>query len=469
MLLYYVYMYKLNKSQKIICCVFVGLFSISAYSKIVEIKDWTSTASLGNSQIAVAGEVKNDKGIFVLPINVDVITLSKKNDLSDIRIIDSQRNEIPYILAKAKKEVEPERNIINPTILENTLTKEGKRILVIDAGREGLNYTKLHLLYNAESKNFRKLAKVFISDNSLKSNSTAWRELELKSIVYNYTGEDNLVVENSNVNLPAISSRYLKIELSDMEAPTSIMIDGAEIEYSQQQETAVRHNVADYISGNFAFNTLSIFKDVKVQDKTQKDRVSEIIYAGGIDVEELIISIDEDEKNFNRKVELQGSNDDTTWVPLITSSVYRIDSSVYTGEKLNIQIPPSTYKKFKVIIFNGENEPLDVLRAGKVKLQNVGVVFAYEGNVSDLRIIVGNNKEEAPIYDTSYLAKDSQSAIPEIIEYKNLAKNPEYVADIIPFSERKKIWLNVGLLLFVIIIGILGFFFMKHKDPHHHE
>ena len=444
--------------KKLLCIILVIFVSVSVHAGIIEIKNWTSVANLENLE-------KSPIGLYLLPINDDVITLSKKNDLSDIRIVDVTNTEIPYILVKSNLKTIPEKNIINAVFLENTLTKDNKRILVIDTGREGLIYNNLIIQTATSSTNFRKTAKVFISDNALKSNSTGWKELELKSIIYDYS-EGDLNVKKQNISLSGMSSRYIKIELTDESISAPLNIESATIEYSQDSNIKKEFTLKEYVSGDFAFDNLSIYKNVKIDSKTQKERVTEVVYEGGIDVEEITVGIDKDDANFNRKVEVQGSNNDLDWVPLITSSIYRANSPIYEGEKLNIKIKPSTYKKLKVIIFNLDNDPLDILKTAKIKLQNVGVMFKTEQAISDLRLVVGNNKDGTPEYNTKEITSLSQSAIPERISYAKVTKNPEYVADIIPFSERKKIMLNLALLLFIIIVGIFGFFWMKNT---HHE
>ncbi len=400
-------------------------------------------------------------GLYVLPIRDDIITLSKKNDLSDIKLIDLQNNDIPYVLIKSNLKKPIVKNKIEPVFLENTATKDNKRIVVLDTGREGLIYNTLVLKHATSSINFKKTAKVYISDSLLKSNSTGWKELELKSGIYNYT-KDGLTLENLDVSLSGLSSRYIKVELI---GDTPILIESAAIEYSQNEETEKQFDVKEYVAGDFTFNNSAIYKNVKVDSKTQKERVSEIVYPGGIDVEELTIEVDSNDENFNRKVEVQGSNNDLDWVPLISSSIYRVDSPIYSGEKLNIAIQPASYKKLKVIIFNENEKPLDISKNAKIKLQNVGLLFKTDMNISDVRILVGNNKDMGSEYDTKAI-ESAQQAMPQLVTYKNIGKNPEYVPDIIPFAERKKVMLNIALLLFVVIVGIFGFFWMKNT---HHE
>jgi hypothetical protein len=124
-----------------------------------------------------------------------------------------------------------------------------------------------------------------------------------------------------------------------------------------------------------------------------------------------------------------------------------------------------------VIIQNNNNKSLDILKTGKIKLQNTGVLFSTGGALlTDLQIIVGNNTEAAPIYDIKSIIGFFEDSTPQIIQYGEVNKNLEYIVpkNIIPFGERNKVLLNIGLLLFIVIVGIFGFFWMK-KDTIHHE
>ncbi len=468
---------KIDITKTIILFLALTSFSYTIDAKNIELKNWTTIGDITMSQIDVGGNGQDYQNLYVLPINNDVITMSKKYDLSDIRLMDKDKNEIPYILIKSNQQNQQ----INDTssavkILENSITRDGKRILVIDTNKEGLLYNNLFLSKDSNSKNFRKKVKVYISDSFLTSNSTSWREFEQKNVLYNYTDETSFMIENMNINLTGVSSRYIKIELindtdfdKNIKVNNQLSVIAAEIKYLQSENKNIGYKVKDYLSGNFAFDNLSIYKDVNLLDRIELDGRTELVYKGDIDVEELALNVDSDEKNFNRNIVIQGAQDDSNWVTLSSGNIYRIDSPVYKGESLKIKISPSTYKKFKVILQNNNNKPLDITKTAKVKIQNTGLLFKYDDGVADdLKIVVGNNTESAPIYDIRNTINYFEAVTPKIIQYNNLLKNPEYIPQkqIIPFGEKNKVLLNIGLLIFILIIGIFGFFWMKNT---HHE
>jgi hypothetical protein len=468
---------KLDIAKTIVLFLAITSFSHTVDAKIIELKNWTTIGDITLSQIDVDGNSQDHQNLYVLPINKDVITMSKKYDLSDIRLMDKDKNEIPYILIKSNQQNQQiSDSTVDVKILENSTARDGKKVLVIDTNREGVLYNNLYLSKDANSKNFRKKIKVYISDSFLTSNSTAWKEFEQKNVLYNYTDETSFVVENMNINLAGVSSRYIKIELTNdtdfdknIKVNNQLSITGAEVKYLQNEDKNIGYTVKDYLSGNFAFNNLSIYKDVNLLDKIESDSRTELIYEGDIDVEEFILSVDSNEKNFNRNIVIQGAQDDANWVTFSNGSIYRINSPVYKGENLSIKISPSTYKKFKVIVQNNNNKPLDISKIAKVKIQNTGLLFKYDAGVAnDLKIVVGNNIESAPIYDIRNTINYFEGVTPKIIQYNNLLKNPEYVPQkqIIPFGEKNKVLLNIGLLIFILIIGIFGFFWMKNT---HHE
>lgn len=456
----------------------IGLFALTADAKVIEIKNWTYLAELQSSQIDVGDSAKDNQNLYVLPINKDVINLSKKNDLSDIRIIDKSKNEIPYILVKSNQNnLDIKDNVTQVKILENSLTRDGKKILVLDTNREGALYNNLRLLTDSKSQNFRKKVKVYISDSFLTANNSAWREFEQRNVIYNYTDNTSFTVEKLDINLTGVSSRYIKIELVDdiefdknIKVNNQIKITSAEIKYLKGEDKNVGYKIKDYLAGNFMFDNMSIYKDVKLLNNAVFENKSELTFEGDIDTEELILQIDKSEKNFNRNVVLQGSNDDIDWPIITNTNIYRVDSPIYKGENLSIKLPPSTFKKFRVIIQNNNNKPLSVEKSAKVKIQNTGVIFKTDEGVkiSDLKIIVGNNIELSPIYDIKSIINFFEETTPQIIGHLNLSNNPEYIPtkNIIPFGEKNKVFLNISLLLFVLIIGIFGFFWMKNT---HHE
>lgn len=475
----YFYISKNKKTdipKMIMILLMVGLcaVTVNVNAKVIDIKNWTTEASLKTSDIEVQN---NNQNLYVLPINKDIITLSKKNDLSDIRIIDKDKNEIPYILVKSNQNTQSVSDEIREVkILENSLTRDGKKILVVDTNKEGFLYNDIFLTVDPKSVNFRKKVKVYISDSFLTANAPAWREFEQKNVIYNYTDGVNFTVENLGIKLSGISSRYVKLELIDdidfdknIKVNNKITVQSVQVRYIKDKNQNIGFRVKDYLSGNFVFDDILVYKDINLLNNNVFANKSEIIFEGDIDVEELTLKVDSDEKNFNRNLVIQGSNNDVEWFTISNTNIYRIDSPVYKGEKLNIEIPASTYKKFKVIIQNNNNKPLDILKTAKVKIQNTGVMFKIDDGkkISDLKIIVGNNVELSPIYDIKSIINYFEESVPQIIEYGNLINNPEYIPfkQIIPFGERNKVFLNIGLLLFILIVGIFGFFWMK-KDKH---
>ena len=451
--------------------------SAKTYAKVIDIKNWTDVANLKTLEISVNSNTVDNQNLYVLPVDKDIVNLSKKNDLSDIRIIDKDKNEIPYILVKSNQNtqnIQEERNDVK--ILENSLTRDNKRVLVIDTNREGVLYNNLYLTTDANSVNFRKKVKVFISDTFLTAGSPTWREFEQKNVIYNYTDKDNFTVEKLDINLSGISSRYIKLELIDdvdfdknIKVNNKVTIKSAQVKYIKGENKVLGFKVKDYLSGNFVFDNLLIYKDIKLLSNIVNNDKSEIVFEGGIDVESLILKVDSDDKNFNRNTVIQGSNDDVNWFNISNTSIYRIDSPIYKGEKLNIGIPVSTYKSFKVIIQNNNNKPLNVSKTAQIKIQNTGVIFKIDNgvNVNDLKIIVGNNIELSPIYDIKSIINYFEEVTPQIVQYQGLIKNPEYVPakNIIPFGEKNKVLLNFGLIIFIVLIGVFGFFWMK-KNKH---
>ncbi|MBC7981695.1 DUF2339 domain-containing protein, partial [Candidatus Parcubacteria bacterium] len=261
---------KPNMPQALMLLLMIGLFStVTASAKVVDVKNWTTIANLAFPQLSVGNSTSSkDQYIFVLPINKDVINLSKKNDLSDIRIIDKERNEMPYILVKSNQSsYSVQEDKISVKILENSVARDGKKILVMDTNREGALYNTLYLIRDQKSQNFRKKVRVYISDSFLTANSLSWREFEQKNIIYNYTDTSNFSVENLNINLSGVSSRYLKIELIDdtdfdknIKVNNQVSIPDAQIGYLQSEAKNNGYLVKDYLRGTFAFDNLSIYK-----------------------------------------------------------------------------------------------------------------------------------------------------------------------------------------------------------------
>ncbi len=463
----------MNRIALFMILIFTATYTQTIFAKTINIKEWSHMSSISNSPINTEG---NNDNIYVLPIDKSVIEASKRNNLIDIRIIDKDKNEVPYIIVKSNQN----KQIINDTfsdvkILENSLTKDGKRVVVFDTGKEGLLYNQIILSHDNKNINFRKKIKIYVSDAKLAVNAVGWREFEQKNVIYNYTDKDSFSVEDMNIDVEGVSSRYIKIELSNdidfdknIKVNSQINIDKIQIQYKKGEDKENGSKVKDYLEGNFSFSNINISKKVKLLDKySGKDNTTEYIFEGEIDIMSLVLDIDKSDQNFNRMILLQGSNDDINWYDIANTNIYRINSPVYKGEKLNIETDITTYKKIKLIVKDNNNNPLNIKNTAEVFIQNTGILFKLDNNIKleNLSFLIGNNMELAPIYDIKTIINYFENITPNIVEYKDFIKNPEYEPskNIIPFGERNKVFLNIGLIIFIVIIGIFGFFWMK-KD-----
>lgn len=448
------------------------------HAAVVNPTEWSSMSTFSTNEI-------NADGWYVVPLSTDVLSKSQKSDYGDIRIVNSANQEIPYVIVKqgvvAKTEAPIQNTNVQTKIIENTIQQNqgiGERVVVLDTGKEGQVYTGIQLERVKTVRNFRKVARVYISDTLLGATSPAWREVEQRDVVYNYTDPTGFVVEDMDIRFPNMTSRYIKIRFTNdpaikdagVEFVNQIAISGARMMY-EERDVTVGNKIENYLSGNFAFagNTPSSgfsvvsLKAEKIIENTDK-KSTEVYVRDVQDITSIKLTIDKDVVNFNRDVTVQGSIDNITWTTVTSGQIYRIDSPIYKGEMLTIQTPVITYPYLRIIIQNKNDRSLKFENTVDVTIQRVGALFtAFVADLDALKLLVGNPVAVTPKYEIEKTLTYFNSIVPTMVKLYPVAKNPLFELEDVhtPFGEKYKNLVNIALIMFVALLGYLGYIWTR--------
>lgn len=467
--------------KKISCalCAITLLVAQTATAETISITQWATVADIS----PVSGAVTGSSEWFLVELPGEIVKKSANPSLSDIRLIDSTNTEIPYVIVRqgdtmavAEGKVTPEGKPAK--ILENTLDRGPRgqdRIMVLEIPLEGKVYNGINLQTSPNSDNFRKVVRIAVSDVQLGATSPAWREIESKPVIYNYSDRQGLYVEKTKFNFIPATSRYIRLRFeqdpalaaSGVQFTNNVVVESARVVY-ESDTTNQGVAIGNYLTGQWLAES-DITQSAGVQSITENasTKSTEIVYKtdnvfGFVGANKITIKVDKDETNFKRQVTvLAGVQDglDITWKSIGAGQIYRINSPVFQGESTGIVFPPTSANYFKVIIQNNNDTALKFDSIAAVDIQKTAVLFKKsDKDLSGIKLVTGNKAAIAPTYEIQKTVSYFETIKPEKVLVQNIKDNPLYnnITPEIPFGQKYKWLLNTALVVFVLLIALLG-------------
>ena len=106
--------------------------------------------------------------------------------------------------------------------------------------------------------------------------------------------------------------------------------------------------------------------------------------------------------NVYRRVNLEGSHDNQLWVLLRRSgNIYAFNTPKFVGSQLSIGYPESTYRYFRLTIFN-EDDALLPIRGLQASGFSRKLIFSADPGVS-YRLYYGNSAANPPSYELEHI------------------------------------------------------------------
>lgn len=419
----------------IIIVLFLGTFFVSKVHAEFDKSTWKFTRTIDRF---------DDSGIVnvVLPPNMTWV----KQDQSDLRVVDQNGIETPYVYSKqVYSNILPKNaNLINQITESNGITK-----LVVDLGTSGQVVSKINL--SISNPNFRRQVYIYSGPRLLKVSDPSWSLITDKGYIYSVTdpttGE---VSKKTEFNFNPSSARYFLIVIgSGEEGP--LKVNGAN--YSLEKESR-QPTFSLKIPANIIQN--------------QKQKITELtIDRGESGLISNAIKLSINDKNYLRRVIVYASdtNSSTTenWNYLGNSIVSGISTNIFTGGETKITFPEQNKRYFRLQIVNEDNPALDIDNNVEVYGLNSEIVFEYKAG-SSYKIYYGNKHATVPSYDINKISEYIEKESLPIIGVGQENVNNDYVPEkdpVIPFTERNKAVLNIFLGLIILGIAILIGFYLK--------
>ena len=386
-----------------------------------------------------------------LMLTPDVYNVARR-DLGDIRLIDADGEQIPYVLTELK---DIARMQYEPAVINRSTNADRASMVTLDFGQKT---AKNSIEVITRGSNFRRAVKIEGSNDNVE-----FFTLVEQAYVFAVSSDRRF----EQVDLPANDYRYLRISVSPMEAeqdsPSIGAVEASRIEQDRAERRAVEMMLAEHREDP---NTHS---SIYVYDLTNRWLpVAEIELDIADDSFYRYVTIDGRDAA-TRKVRI-GSEDnrerfgevEVSWERIAGDAVYRYTAADgQKRERLVLRIPWSrrVHRYLKVEIKNYDDRPV-TLRSASANMTPHGIVFESKANLAPL-LYVGSELATAPRYDLQQRLSDPLQVSARAASLAGIAANPLFKQA----EEKPLAWTEAhkGLLLTILagVVLVLGGFILR--------
>ncbi len=406
-------------------------------------------------------------------------------DLFELRIVDPNSVEIPYLLVK--QDYTPKRKTIAPLIINRATDDKNCYLVTLDFGNNKLRDS---IKVETEGKSFRRKVTVMGSNDNADFNTVV-------NGAYVFAVDNKEKSRFSEVKLPLVDYRYLKVKVEPMASEKQSPVIKAVLGFESRQEEIDSEPVE------------MVFLD-KIEDAKKKISIYDYdLKYKNLPVNEIRVLVYGD--TFFRRVKLQGRDSATrmvkirsednreryreekvAWKDITTTSIYcyRSDSDKKSyqppannrgiccscrseyyrdncgciTENKTIKIPPQSkmYRYLRVVIENQDNRPLEI-RSMNATMLPAKIIFANSKYKPD-RLLVGAKSVSKPHYDIAKIISEPLKVKAVCASLGALEPNPFFEdakPKVVPWSQRHKsllliILVTTTLILFAFILKSLS-------------
>ena len=393
--------------------------------------------------------VKDTPGEYcALTLTPEVYNVAR-TDLADIRLIDRDGNQIPYVMARDENRTETVK--YNPTILNRSTDANGNALATLDFGGQTV---KNSIEVETAGDNFRRAVKVDGSNDNVEFFTIVDR-------AYIFAVSDKNRHRFSTIDLPGNDYRYIRITVSPMTAeetkPAINEVRAFKIEKKPAQKqiiemTQTEHTEdVNYHSSNYVYDLkFRRLPVVEIELNIDDGSFYRCVTIQGRDAATQKVKIDS-EDNRPRFSEVEVS-----WNTITTDAIYRYTDAM--GKKHERLILPinyrGTYKYIRVVVSNYDDQPITI-RSASAKMIPHRIIFPFDADKSG-RIYVGNDSASHPQYDLARRLTNPMQVKTTQAELAALTENPaaEKSLQKLPWTEKHKILLLAALVVVVFALGV---------------
>ncbi|MBN2432718.1 MAG: DUF3999 family protein [Acidobacteria bacterium] len=398
----------------------------------------------------LTGELTRDT-LYRVRLNADLLEKCGPQ-LGDIRVFDGQGQEIPYTILPDITPAQPVATFTFQVI--DYATRDDVSRLILEAPADFQPIREMELVI--PQKDFHKGVAVFGSHNR-----RDWKLLA-EDAVFDFTSQVDLRRTTIMFDTPA-DYRFFRMDIRQ-DAPAE-----------SAGQLTFRYGDLYFNSGNIRHGLLKINEVVGRTGKMRRQTVNydeqtftsfilktdrfrntivEIDAALPLDRVELDVG----NTIYYRTVQVLGTNSDKEdrFLRLATGVVHSIPLGTIKQVRQEIDCPGLSYRRYRLVVENGDNPPLDIRRVTFYWIRR-NLFLAARDTGGTYTIHVGNPQVAPPNYDLrNFIRADNwflQSYQP--LPVGELRPNPDYVAPVLTDGKNRleQIILTAAVILVVVLLA----------------
>jgi hypothetical protein len=372
-------------------------------------------------------EITSGEGKYAQVVLTRDVYCRSKDDLADLRIIQGGR-EVPY---KRLEDTGHEEGHSCPAKMLNKSAVPGKySSFVLDLGKPGIMNNYVTIL--TSSRNFTR--KVEIQGGN---DGVHWATLRDDGYIFDFSRDYHS--QSLIVRYPQSIYRFNRVLIWNYDEKP-IQVDNAYV----------------YLETVRPGKEMVLFDGQGAVIQNPEEKSTDIVLdfgCHGLHGHRMVIA--SPDTNYNRWVEIAGSDDQKTWNDLGWGQILKYDTPKFKGEESSSEYTSDGYRYIRARIRNYDDQPIRISRVMVYGIQN-RLFFPCEAG-GGYRLYYGNPQAQAPIYDIEKTFKYLSSEAAVVLKLGASTKNPDFVMPIAtkPWLEKNPWTLWVVLLLAVILLGWL--------------
>ncbi len=375
-------------------------------------------------------------------------------DLADIRLIDSDEHQIPYVLAKPRDITA--RHRYSPDVINRAINADGDSLVTLDFGQQAV---KNSIEVETGGNNFRRAVKVEGSNDNIMF-------FTLVKQAYVFAIGDKADSRFSTIDLPRNDYRYLRVAVKPMASEVKSPVIEAARTFKLDSTITPRTMV-------------EMVRLKHMEDEKNKSSVYEYdLEFQNLPISEFQLNIDDD--SFYRHVTIQGRNAATrkvridsednrprfkevqvNWKSIAAGTIYKyIDADGKKRERSTLSIPSGRgiYRYLRIMIRNYDDKPL-LLASASAKMITHQLIFAPDSNTPP-KLYVGSESASRPHYDLKHRLSQPLQVKAATCTLVHITDNPLFgkvPQKTVAWTERHKALLLIALGLVVLVLGSIIF------------
>jgi hypothetical protein len=352
------------------------------------------------------------------------VTLRARREWTDLRVIDAQGGEVPFVLLARTGGRAASR--FPAKLLEPSGVKGAYRQVVADVGDGAAVHNSVKLRFEAQ-KNLLSWVEVAVS-----SDLKDWRVVRDRAPIY--VLRESGMGENTEVTYPDSASRYLRVRVLD--GSETYLITAVEV----GTETVTE---AERVSAGLDL-------------RASTDRQGNSVWTSDGDASAWPLSRVEFSAPpalFYRHVTIERSDTGEQWQRVADGDVLRAPDGARERAWLGVDFPETYARRWRVIVLNRSDAAVAGLQPALLTAVRRVVLKAEPGEA--YRLLYGNPRGRASRYDMAELTDRRQLEAAESVTLGAGAENAAWV-DPSPWTERHDTALWGALVIAVIVLGAVA-------------